>query len=96
MTKLNEVMTAEEQHAVRALVAGHLRLVGARLALDVARLDYRKACENVVRLARINEREYTSTIPGVLTVGYEGHSYLVHIDGDGDYTVSLIAGHLDE
>lgn len=93
---LSEVMTKEEQQAIKELIAAYLNEQIARLNLSKAVEDKKKAARNVTNLWwRTNEKdEPVGTIPESFVVEYQGSLYLIRIDPDGDnaHTVSLVSG----
>lgn len=100
--ELKEIMTTEEQSAVKQLIAAHLQEQVARLNLDEARADLKQAAKELSNLYfrteetddRYHPRQSVGTIP-VRFVAYFGNDpYLIEVDEEGDngHKVNRIAG----
>lgn len=91
---LESVMTKEEQEAVSQLIQAHLAEQFARLQLEKAKEGLYKATLELREFwSACDENDRSlSTIPDSFVAYYEGAPYLIQIDDNAYWDISLIGG----
>lgn len=91
---LEKVMTKEEKEAVSRLIQAHLGEQFAQVQLQKAKEDLRQAAVGLRELwcAMDENDQPTTAIPDAFAAYYGATPYLIEIDDNSEWRISLIGG----